>query len=98
MEQIFSLNNNCIQEIEKFTSLDRLIFWLNSIINRFINYVFELNDEKHDDIMYKTTAYIKSNYMKKITLDDIAGHVYLSRAELSKIFREENEHNSLKLY
>lgn len=35
--------------------------WINGIINRFSNYVFEFNDAKHIDIIFKTTAYIKGN-------------------------------------
>ena len=89
VEEIFMLNNNYIQEVEKCTSLDKLSFWLNSIINRFVSYVFEFNDAKHTDIIFKTTAYIKNNYMKKISLDDIADHVYLSKSYLSKVFKEE---------
>ena len=89
VEEIFTLNNNYIQEVEKFTSLDKLSFWLNSIINRFVSYVFEFNDAKHTDIIFKTTAYIKNNYMKKIGLDDIADHVYLSKSYLCRVFKEE---------
>jgi YesN/AraC family two-component response regulator len=33
--------------------------------------------------------YVKANYNQKITLDDIARHVYLSRSYLSSIFKEE---------
>lgn len=87
--QIFALNNNYIKEIEDFTSIDRLNTWLVGIINRFVSYVFEFNDVKHADIIYKITAYVKSNYMKKITLEDIADHVFLSKTYLSRIFKEE---------
>ena len=51
--------------------------------------MFEFNDVKHADIIYKITAYVKSNYMKKITLEDIADHVFLSKTYLSRIFKEE---------
>ena len=33
--------------------------------------------------------YVKANYSKKITLDDVARHVYLSRSYLSSLFKEE---------
>ena len=33
--------------------------------------------------------YVKANYAQKITLDDIARHVFLSRSYLSSIFKEE---------
>ena len=89
VERIFLLNNNYVQEIEKLTTLENLSFWLSGIIKRFVSYVFDLNNAKHADIMFKTMAYIKDNYMKKINLDDIAAHVFLSRTYLSRIFKEE---------
>lgn len=88
-EQIFNLNNSYIKEIENIESLDRLNTWLVGVMNRFISYVFEFNDVKHADVIFKITAYVKNNYMKKITLDDIADNVYLSRTYISRIFREE---------
>ncbi|MFA6948514.1 MAG: hypothetical protein WCQ72_05995, partial [Eubacteriales bacterium] len=42
-----------------------------------LGYVFEFGDVKHTDTIYKVTAYIRENYMRKLTLDEIAGHVYL---------------------
>ena len=87
--QIFNLNNNYIQEFNRFDSLEKLSFWLSNIVNRFISYIFEFGDIKHSDIMHKTVAYIKRNYMNKITLEDIADHVYLSKSHLSKVFSEE---------
>ncbi len=89
IEQIFALNNNYINEIHDFETLEQLGLWLTSIINRFIGYVFEFGDVKHADIMHKIIAYIKTNYMKKITLDDVAEYVYMSRSYVSKIFNEE---------
>ena len=89
IQQIFNLNNNYIEEVEQFTTLEKMSVWLTGIINRFMSYVFEFGDAKHADTIYKITAYIKRNYMKKITLDDIAQHVYLSSTYVSKIFKDE---------
>ncbi|MFA7637238.1 MAG: helix-turn-helix domain-containing protein [Monoglobales bacterium] len=87
--QILSQNTNYISEIESFDSLEQLSIWLSGIIRRFVDYVFEFNAVKHADVIYKITAYIKNNYMHKISLDDIAKHVYLSKIYVSKIFKEE---------
>jgi len=89
IKQIFNLNNSYISEIENFKTLEEMSIWLTEIINRFVSYVFEFRDIKHADTIYKITAYIKSNYMKKITLDSIAEYVYLSRTYVSKIFKDE---------
>ncbi len=86
---IFDLNSNYIQEIERFDTLEKLSLWLTSIINRFIGYVFEFGDIKHQDIIHKIIGYIKDNYREKITLDDIAEHIFMSKSYISRIFNEE---------
>lgn len=88
-DEIFALSNNYVKQVEGFSSVETLSLWLSSVINRFIGYVFEFTNVKHTDIVYKVTEYIKENYMKKISLDDIANHVYLSKSYLSKLFKDE---------
>ncbi len=88
-EQIFSLNGNYVKQVEKFDNIVDLSVWLTDVINRFISYVFEFGEVKHTDTILKAIRYIKDNYSKKITLEDVANHVYLSKSYLSKIFKEE---------
>ncbi len=88
-EHIFLLNNSFIKEIEKFNTVEKLGVWLSSVINRFVSYVFEFKDIRHSVTLHKIIGYIRSNYMKKITLDDIADFVYMSKSHVSKIFNEE---------
>ena len=87
-EQIFLLNNGYIEEINKFDTVEKLSVWLSGIINRFIGYVFEFHDVRHSVTLHKVIGYIRSNYMNKITLDEIAEHVSMSKSHISKIFNE----------
>ena len=87
--QIFSMNADFSKEIGRFDSLESLSVWLTGIINRYISDVFEFAEAKHTDVMHKVTAYIKAHYSEKLSLSDIAEHVYLSKSYLSKIFKEE---------
>ena len=89
ISEIFSLNNGYISEIEKFDSLEGLSVWLTNVINRFVSYVFDFSDIKHSNTVHKIIEYIKTNYMHKITLDNLAEHVYMSKSYISKIFNEE---------
>ena len=89
VQEIFLFNTNYILEIEKFDSLDDLSVWLCSIMHRFINYSFDFTQVKHSDIVYKVMEYVKRNYATKISLDDVAKHVYLSRSYLSSVFKDE---------
>ncbi|MDD2362001.1 MAG: AraC family transcriptional regulator [Oscillospiraceae bacterium] len=89
IREVFLFNTNYIQEIEQFSSLEELSVWLNGIMHRFIAYSFDFAQVKHSNVVYKVMEYVKANYNQKISLDDIARHVYLSRSYLSSIFKEE---------
>lgn len=93
VEQIFGLNYNYLNEIHEFRTVEELTYWLSKIMARFTDLVFNLTDVKHVDVIYKAVDYIKHNYMRKITLEDVASHVYLSPSYFSKIFKEEMKVN-----
>lgn len=89
ISEIFCFNRNYIKEIERFTDIEDLSVWITGIMHRFINYSFDFTDVKHSDVVYKVMKYIKQNYAQKITLDELAKEVYLSKSYLSSIFKEE---------
>jgi len=93
VEQIFGLNYKFLNEINDYHTIDELAFWLSKIMARFTDCVFNLASAKHVDVMYKAIDYIKRNYMNKITLEEVASHVYLSPSYFSKIFKEEMKVN-----
>ena len=88
-EQIFGLNYNYLNQIHKFRTVEDISFWLSRIMMRFTDLVFNLQDVKHVDVIYKAIDYIKRNYMKKISLRDVADHVLLSPSYFSKLFKDE---------
>lgn len=92
-QQIFGLNHRYLTEINYFTNVEDLSFWLSKIMSRFTDYVFNFVDVKHVDVIYKAVNYINRNFHKKVTLEDVAAHVYLSPSYLSKIFKDEMKCN-----
>lgn len=88
VEQIFGMNYGFLNQINEFQSVDDLTHWLSGILTRFTDCVFNLKDNKHVDVLYKAIDYIKHNYMKKITLEDVATHVFLSTSYFSKVFND----------
>ena len=88
-EKIFGLNFIYLKEIDEYDNIEELSYWLSKIMTRFIESVFQLSDVKHIDIIYKAVDYIKRNYMKKITLEEVSSYVFLSSSYFSKIFKEE---------
>jgi YesN/AraC family two-component response regulator len=93
VEQIFGLNFKYLSQINEFTTVDELTYWLSGIMTRFTDCVFDLKDVKHIDVIYKAIDYIKRNYMKKIMLEDVANHVQLSPSYFCSVFRQEMKCN-----
>lgn len=92
-DHVFGLNHACIAQINDINNLESLCVWLSSIINKFTDHVFRFKNVKHIDIIRKAIEYIRRNYMKKLTLEDVACAVYLSPSYFSKIFKEEVNQN-----
>ena len=93
VELVFGLNYSYLQEIDRFKDIEELTFWLSEIMNRFTQYVFHFADAKHVDIIFKVIDYMRRNYMRKLTLEDAATHVYLSASYLSKLFKDATGYN-----
>ena len=87
--QIFGLNFTCLGKVNSFRNIDEIAYWLSGIMARFTDQVFNLTNVKHADVIYQAVDYIKKNYMKRITLEEVAAKVYLSPAYFSRIFKDE---------
>lgn len=48
------------------------------------------NNRIKNKAIYEAEEYIKANYMNKLTLSDIADHVFLSKSYFSKLFNKQN--------
>lgn len=93
IEQIFGLKHSFLDQLQKIDSIEDLTIWLSSTLDRFNKSIFALNDVKHSDIIYKVINYVKKNYMKRITLNDVAELVNLSPTYFSRIFKAEMNEN-----
>lgn len=89
VNDIFRLSQSYEPEIEKLRNLEELNRWLSMVLHRFINFVFDFNDIKHHNVLYQTTAYIKEHLADKLTLEDAAEHVSLSKSYFCRILKDE---------
>ncbi len=89
IDAIFGLNHSYLRELETLTTMEELVFWLNEVTLRFSQQVFDFASVKHVDSIYKAIAYIKENFMRKLTLEETARQVHFSSSYLSRIFKEE---------
>ncbi len=91
--EIIWFNTSCIKEMQKCSTIEELSVWITEIMHKFVNYSFDFSAVKHSDTVYKVIEYIRSNYFKKISLDDISKYVHFSKTYLSRIFKEETGEN-----
>ncbi len=89
MKEIFGMNYVFLNDIHKLNTVEELTEWLTNIMSRFTDCVFDLTEIKHVDVLYRSLNYINGNYMKKITLEEVASYSYLSPTYFSRIFKEE---------
>lgn len=88
-DEVFALCARYDREVDSFRNFEDLNRWIGTILHQFINFVFDFNTIRHQNVVFKTTAYIKENLADKLTLDKAAEQVYLSKSYFCRILREE---------
>jgi len=86
---MFRMSEDFIEQIEKYSDVDQLAFWISDIVRRFVVQAFDLAKVKHSDVVFKITNHIKKNCSEKLSLDSLAREVFLSKSYLSSIFKQE---------
>lgn len=86
---IFELNRKYSSELSNFKTIDELCFWFSNIIKDIMDLLFSFVDVKHVDVIKKSVDYIRKNFSNKITLEQVAAHIFLSPSYFSKIFKDE---------
>ncbi len=89
MNNIYQFNLQFISDFFKLETIEDVCFALTEILKKFSEETFRFAEVKHVDLLSKAVSFIRTNYMHKITLDDVADHIYLSPSYLSRIFKEE---------
>lgn len=89
MREVMTLNAKYLGDIDRFTTFEEMNVWVTGIVHKFIDYSFSMPRMKHSSAVYKITEYVNANYAKKISLDDVAKKVFLSRSYISTVFKEE---------
>lgn len=81
-------NRRALDEIDTLADMNELIMWLNDILDGFTGRIFNIPHSKSSDYVRRAISYIKENYNRRLTLEDVAATVYVSPSSLSKSFRE----------
>ncbi len=88
-EGTLDLSHTYMHTLPELHDIDSLCFWLTSVMNRFMDSVFNFMDAKHANIIHRSVQYINSHYAEHLTLNEMADRVYLSSPYFSRVFKKE---------
>lgn len=78
-----------IPALKAAQTLEQVDEALARMLHLYVDYAFDFNEIKHSDTVYHAMEYIRSNFGRKITLEEIASYVHLSGSHLSGTFHKE---------
>ncbi|WP_394273309.1 helix-turn-helix transcriptional regulator [Butyricicoccus sp.] len=87
--EVLALCDRSVIEMERMRDFDSLDAWLGAMLHRFFDLVFDFNDAKHQNIIRQVSSYIQEHLSEKLTLEQVAGEVHLSKSYLCRILKEE---------
>lgn len=93
LDDIFKLNLVCLNKLQAFRNRDEITLWLRDMIKRFVDQPIQANEFKHSAIIQKAITYIRINKQEKVSLDDVASHVFLSPSHFCRVFKTETGEN-----
>ena len=88
-DEIFKLNHKFFQDVTATANIDALCFLLTGLMNKYIDSLFSFSSIKNVDVVSKAIHYMRRNCQRKISLQDVAKHVFLAPTYFSKIFKQE---------
>ena len=88
-ERTFTLNHEFFQKAQGIVNIDKLCMLLSEAMNKYLDSLFDFLDVKNADMAFKAVEFMRRNFTKKITIEDVAKHVYLSTSYFGKIFKNE---------
>lgn len=89
VDEIMDLCYRYELEVESLDGIEAVNRLIGAVLHKFISFVFDLNDIKHQNVVFQTTAYIKAHLTEKLSLDEVAEHVYLSKSYFCRIIKDE---------
>ena len=92
-QKIFKLNLEYALKMPKVNSVDRLSFLISNVLEQFTDAVFPLENVEDAAVIKTAINYINAHYMDRVTLKEVADHVFLSPAYFSRIFKQKTDMN-----
>ncbi len=88
-QEILALCDRSVIEIERMRDFDSLDDWLGLMLHKFFDLAFAFYDVKHQKLIHQIASYIQHHLAEKLTLEQVAREVHLSKSYLCRILKEE---------
>ncbi len=89
LEKLLGYNFKYIQELLEIKPVEEIWAWTVKVLDHFIDAVYESRNTKNFKLITEAMEYIKENYNKELTLDEVAQSVFISPYYLSHLFKDE---------
>jgi len=83
------MSKEYINKLHSMNNNEDITDWLSDNLKVLMNEVFSLEAERHSASMLKAIGYMKRNFARKLSLEEVADHAGYSPAYFSRIFRED---------
>lgn len=84
---VFVLNASSLRGIVTLTGLEELSVRLSAVMHRFISCAFDVPAVRGSDTVHRIMRYVRTHLSEKITLEDLAREIFLSRTYISGVFK-----------
>jgi AraC-like DNA-binding protein len=89
IESILSLNGRYLENLSKRLSHDELRLLFSSSLDMYVSYLRKTTSGRYSYPISCAVSFIRQNYAARITLEETAKSVYLSRSYFSTLFTKE---------
>lgn len=90
-EHILKINTEFLQDISRFNTLGEINLGAVQVLEKYLNAVRKHNNVKNHQIVSKVKDFIRNNYHKNLTLEEISNEVFLSPYYVSRVFKEDQK-------
>lgn len=89
LKTLMTLNSHYVERFSQIDDVEELCNWMVAVTEQFIDCIKEGKKNSSSKAVQQAVEYIKANYRRKISIDEVAKACYLSPSHLSTIFKQE---------
>ena len=89
LDKMLTLNNQVVTQIHGLKDFEELCRGVVNVLDAMMDTLYDVRNIRNARTMTLVMAYIRDHYGENLTLDAVAGHVYLSPYYISHLFKEE---------